>query len=208
MKHTDEATLQYYRDNAEEIFERYEAVSQSGIAEHFSSSFSPGSKVLDVGAGSGRDVRRLLELGFDAYGAEPVEELRDLAISKHPQLATRLFAGTVPNDLPIDQKYDGIICSAVLMHIPPPQLPATLLTLLNLLTVNGRLLISIPASRSDINDKDRDPHGRLFNPITTDKLKALCNKLALKCAAEHVSEDALQRQGTTWYTLLLMRRLQ
>jgi 2-polyprenyl-3-methyl-5-hydroxy-6-metoxy-1,4-benzoquinol methylase len=206
MHQTDEQTLQYYRDNATEVFERYETVTQSGIAEYFTSSFLPGSRVLDVGAGSGRDLRKLLELGFDAYGAEPTAELRDLAITRHPHLEKRLFEGSLPSNLTSYQKYDAVVCSAVLMHIPQNQLFDSILALRDLLTEQGRLLISIPASRTDVSDDARDANGRLFNPITPEQLKLLCKRLAFECMAEHVSDDGLQRKGTSWHTLLFVRR--
>lgn len=202
----DEQTLNYYETHAKEVFERYETVEQSGIAQHFTSSFRPGSKVLDVGAGSGRDLRQLLKLGFDAYGAEPVAEFRKLAVEQHPELQGRLFEGGLPGNITSYQKYDGVLCSAVLMHVPQNQLFDAVLALRDLLTEQGRLLISIPASRTDIEDNHRDEQGRLFNPVTPDQLKLLCKRLAFDCMAEHISDDALGRAGTSWHTLLFVRR--
>lgn len=57
----------------------------SKISEYFQSSFPTNARVLDIGAGSGRDPNKLLNLGYDAYGIEPCEKLRNLAIYlKHP----------------------------------------------------------------------------------------------------------------------------
>ncbi|WP_206750298.1 class I SAM-dependent methyltransferase [Aliidiomarina minuta] len=206
MQHTDDATLNYYREHAREVFERYEAVEQSSIAAHFLSSLQPNSRVIDVGAGSGRDLRKLMELGFDAYGAEPADELRQLAIDKHPQLKDRLFAGSLPGGLTTYRKYDAVVCSAVLMHIPPNQLFDAILALRDALNEQGRLLISIPATRPDIDENHRDHNGRLFSPVTPDQLKLLCKRLAFECIAEHINDDALGRSETTWHTLLFVRQ--
>ncbi|RUO34269.1 methyltransferase domain-containing protein [Aliidiomarina sanyensis] len=202
----DQQTTRFYEDNAEDIFLRYEAVAQSGISKHFSSSFAEGASVLDVGAGSGRDVRELLSQGFDAYGVEPSDALRKLALKHHPELTERLFAGQLPDKLSTYKKYDGVVCSAVLMHLPPNVLFDSILALRDLLNVNGRLLISIPASRPDIGTDDRDRHGRLFNPITPGQLKLLCKRLAFECIAEHDDGDALGRAETSWHTFLFVRR--
>lgn len=206
MQLLDEQTQVYYKTHAKEVFERYEAVEQSGIAQHFASSFLPNSKVLDVGAGSGRDLRQLLKLGFDAYGAEPIAELRTLALDQYPELQGRLFEGSLPSGVTSYQKYDGVLCSAVLMHLPHNQLFDAILALRDLLVEQGRLLISIPAARPDLDEQHRDPDGRLFNPITPEQLKLLCKRLAFDCISEHVSDDALGRAGTSWHTLLFVRR--
>src|SRR5690554_6583866 len=191
MQLLDEQTQVYYKTHAKEVFERYKSVEQSGVAQHFASSFLPGSKILDVGAGSGRDLRQLLKLGFDAYGAEPIAELRSLAIEQYPELQGRLFEGSLPSGVTSYQKYDGVLCSAVLMHLPHNQLFDAILALRDLLVEQGRLLISIPAARPDIDEQHRDPDGRLFNPITPEQLKLLCKRLAFDCISEHVSDDAL-----------------
>lgn len=86
--------------------------------EYFNVSFPSGAKILDLGAGSGRDVQSLLNMGYDVYGIEPVDELRKLALDKHQKLRERLWDGKLPN-LPKDltNSFDGVLCSAVLMHI-------------------------------------------------------------------------------------------
>lgn len=202
----DSETLSYYTNNAEDVFQRYESLTESGISEFFPSSFLKGSKILDVGAGSGRDVRKLLELGFDAYGAEPVGEFRDLAVAKHPELEKRIFQGSLPDNLVSYQKYDGVVCSAVLMHLPPNVLFDAILALRDVLTEQGRLLISIPLKRSDVTADHRDEHGRLFNPLTANQLKLLCKRLAFDCIEEHKTDDALGRNDTAWHTLLFVRK--
>ena len=61
----DEATLEYYEKNAAVIAPGYDAAS-AGVSALFPFVFKPGQRVLDIGAGSGRDMARLLSLGIDA----------------------------------------------------------------------------------------------------------------------------------------------
>ena len=63
----DVTTVQFYEENAADISRRYEAVS-SPVERYFGAAFVSGSRVLDIGAGSGRDAARLLANGFDVYG--------------------------------------------------------------------------------------------------------------------------------------------
>ena len=95
----DEATLEYYEKNAAVIAPGYEAAS-AGVSALFPFVFKPGQRVLDIGAGSGRDMARLLSLGIDAYGIEPSDSMRHQAAAAPPDLKTRLLAGHVPGGLP------------------------------------------------------------------------------------------------------------
>ena len=58
------------------------------LMPYFPMAFLPGSRVLDVGCGSGRDVKALLKQGYDAHGVEPVAAMREMAIAHSPELTT------------------------------------------------------------------------------------------------------------------------
>lgn len=49
---------------------RYESVTSS-VARHYAVALPAASRVVDVGAGSGRDLAALLAAGHEAYGVEP-----------------------------------------------------------------------------------------------------------------------------------------
>lgn len=137
----DLKTAQYYEEHASELVERYNSVP-SPASSFFSVAFPQGSRVLDVGAGSGRDLNALLLAGYDAYGVEPSQALRDAAPLTFPAVAGRVSAGQLPQlDSPAGAPFDGVLCSAVLMHIPEGDLFDTAFTLRRLLKPHGRLLI-------------------------------------------------------------------
>lgn len=69
----DIKTLHYYSENSSELTNRYDTVLD-GINTFFSSAFTMGSKVLDVGCGNGRDLRYLIKMGFNAFGVDPCDE--------------------------------------------------------------------------------------------------------------------------------------
>src|SRR5205823_3692632 len=80
-------------------------------------------RVLDVGAGSGREMALLARERFEAYGVEPSVALRQEAVARHPELTDRIEAGSLPGlARTLEHPYDGVICSAVLQHIPRHQL--------------------------------------------------------------------------------------
>ncbi|WP_051298571.1 methyltransferase domain-containing protein [Marinobacterium litorale] len=199
----DQETLKFYENQAASVFQRYESVV-SEVQRYFSVSFPAGAKVLDVGAGSGRDLRELLTQGYDAYGVEPSESLRKLAIDHHPHLQSRLFSGQLPQIVLPDQ-YDGILCSAVFMHLPEMDHVEALINLRDLLRPGGRLLVSIPTQRPDIGSDNRDGDGRLFHSIAPDHLILLGARLGLEYVSRFDNSDSLGRGGIQWASLLFQR---
>lgn len=206
MMRVDPKTLAYYTENATEIARRYESVV-SPVERYFAMAFTPGARVLDVGCGSGRDAARLLNCGYDAYGIEPVEGLRHAATAVHPELVGRISEGGLPRTGDaFGGEFDGILCSAVLMHVPDTDLLDAGLAIRRLLKPGGRLLLSIPASRGDFLSGDRDSNGRLFSPYSADEISLLLGRLGFAPISRWGSEDVLGRSGTSWTTLLLERR--
>lgn len=202
----DDQTLSYYDAFAGEIAESYDGV-KGGIGQFFPLAFSPGMRVLDVGAGSGRDIRNLLDMGVDAYGIEPSDRLRACALERYPVLAGRLEHGELPKlGKPFGGQFDGIVCSAVLMHLPREEIFDAAVALRDALKDDGRLLISIPADRPDIDEHHRDSRGRLFTPLNEEYLGLLFERLGFQQVGKWHSSDATGRQGHSWCTLLFYLR--
>ncbi len=107
----DGRTIRVYDENARSFADRYDAVT-SPLSKYFRVAFPEGGRVLDIGAGSGRDLGALVAEGFDAYGIEPANALRQLAIERRPELASRLRTGSLPENLPLEGELDGVTCSA------------------------------------------------------------------------------------------------
>ena len=64
----DLRTVQFYAGHAAELARRYIAAG-SAPARHFAAAFTHGSRVLDIGCGSGRDLNALLDA--DQHGCAP-----------------------------------------------------------------------------------------------------------------------------------------
>lgn len=206
MGRMDPKTLAFYANNAVEIAQRYESVS-SPVERYYAAAFTPGARVLDIGCGSGRDAARLLAGGYDAYGIEPVAALRTAAVAAHSELTGRIADGALPHaGDAFGGDFDGIVCTAVLMHLPDTELLDAALTIRRLLKPHGRLLLSIPASRSETLIQDRDAGGRLFSPVAADEVSLLFERLGFVPVGRWDSEDALGRTGTSWTTLLFERK--
>jgi len=197
----DLATLRYYSQNAHAVAQRYEDV-QSPLASHFARIFPPGGHILDIGCGSGRDMAELNRQGFQAFGVDATPEMVDLAQKAHPALAGKIQHGRLPDlGLPFNGEFDGVLCSAVLMHIDTADLLTAALSIKNCLKVNGRLLLSIPKHRADADHQERDAHGRLFKTYSPGYLRLIFERLGFTLIDQWENEDAMSRQGVEWVTI-------
>lgn len=202
----DAATSEFYSRHARETAQRYESV-ESPVSRFFGVAFPAGSRVLDIGAGSGRDLVELLALGYEAFGVEPVEAMAAQAVEHHPHLAGRIASGALPGvGTPFGGQFAGVLCSAVLMHVPDSDLFDTVFALRQLLCAHGRLLISLPLSRDDVHAGERGADGRLFKSYRPEYLQLLFERVGFQQIGRWDSGDALGRTGTRWYTLLFELR--
>jgi SAM-dependent methyltransferase len=198
----DEQTLNYYAKNCKKIADRYDS-AESYMRKLLDRVFYDGMRVLDIGAGSGRDVNILLGVGCDAYGVEPCDGLREIAKSRHPQLENRLCAGQLPQlGQPFGGQFDGVICSAVLMHLLKAEILDAAISLRNILKENGKLFLSVPMERIGIDEENRDADGRLFTPLSPDYLQLLFERVGFHLIEKWKTNDGLGREGCSWHVFL------
>jgi SAM-dependent methyltransferase len=201
----DQSTVAFYANNAVSVAARYESVV-SGLSDHFSRAFHTNSKLLDIGFGSGRDLAALVKSGHDCYGIDPTVELIDAARRLHPELTGKLGQGALPDlEPPFSGSFDGILCSAVLMHLRVDQLDRAALAIARCLRIGGRLLYSVPSKRLDVVDGDRDANGRLFIPDLNDRIQGVFDARGFIRISSWTNADSMGRDAVEWKSVLMER---
>ena len=166
--------------------------------------FAKAHKILDVGCGTGRDLAWLLSKGKDAYGIDPSKAMLTAAnsyLAKHNISGQgRLFEGALP-DLSLfnEAEFDGVLCSAVLMHLPEEKIFDSVYALRRILRPGGTLIISIPSVRNDVDPLTRrDSDGRLFTELPPPKLQLLLERVGFSVRESTTVSDSLGRDGIEW----------
>jgi SAM-dependent methyltransferase len=199
----DQNTVNYYSMNATQVADRYEAVVSS-LSEHFFVSYKPNSKLLDIGCGSGRDLAVLHKLGHQCYGIDPTPEFVEIAQLVHPELSNRIAHGGLPDMTPpFGGEFDGVLCSAVLMHIDVDQLHLAASSIKNCLKIGGRLLYSVPSKRLDVVSENRDTNGRLFIPDQSARLQGIFEGIGFECISKWGNADSMGRDSVEWESVLM-----
>lgn len=84
----------------------------------------PNGKIVEIGSGGGRDVRDLVELGYEYVGTDISSGLLEVA---RQNLPNETFYNQSVYDLDFQgEKFDGFWASAVLLHIPKDRMSEAL----------------------------------------------------------------------------------
>lgn len=103
-------------------------------------------RVLDVGAGSGRDAAWFAAQGHSVLAVEPTAALRTAGMVLHPSKSIEWLDDSLPElavVLSRNQIFDTILLSAVWMHLDASDRRPGMRTLASLLSHEGTLVISL-----------------------------------------------------------------
>ncbi len=200
----DQQTVDYYAKNSVAVSNRYESIV-NGLATSFERAFPNGSRVLDIGCGSGRDMAHLHRIGRMVFGIDATPELVELAQKLHPELHGRIACGSLPDaENPFGSEFDGVLCSAVLMHLPAEELPGSVAFIKRCLRFGGHFLYSVPSKRLDIvAESDRDAQGRLFIPDSQARIQNLLMAAGFSLIDSWNNTDSLGRDEVEWTSALM-----
>ena len=173
------STIEYYNKNSKDYFDSTVNVDMSASYGEFVNLFSKGSKILDLGCGSGRDSLQFVKLGYDVTAVDGSLELA--------KRATKLLGKEVIvssfEELQLEDKYDGIWACASLLHLDNNALRDVLNKLYDNLNDSGIFYMSFKYGTSEFIDENN----RYFNMFTEERL--------IKFIEENTKYNILQING-------------
>jgi len=207
---------QFYNDNATELAQQYLSKSFDEVHQSWSQFLpsiieNPNARILDLGAGSGRDAKHFAELAAKTHAtdnniqilaAEPAKALSQLGQKTTQGLNVKWLEDSLPalsNVTKQEVSFDLILLSAVWMHFPPSDRARSIRKLANLLKPGGKLVISLRHGQTDEECKQRKMHH-----VCADELKQLATDVGLFTKLETPKEeDKLGRNHVSWQTVVL-----
>lgn len=186
-----------YEAEAERLLSEYEQFSFEDIHQpvlHFIPEVP--NKVLDIGAGTGRDAAYLAGQGHPVIAVEPTNALRRGAALLHPSSLITWVDDSLPEltrVLQLDEQFDLILLSAVWMHLDAGQRLRAMPKIASLLNSAGVLILSLRHGPV--------PAGRVMFAVSVAETLRLANAEQLKSVYQgHANsrQDLNQRKGVTW----------
>ena len=158
----DEATLQFYRGNAEAYAKRTFTSRQARLMA-FLAQLPPGASILELGCGAGGDTAEMLARGFQVRATDGSPEMAGVA-SRHlgRTVETLLF-----HELDEVEAYDGVWANACLLHVPRTELADVLARIWRALKAEGVFYASYKEGDVD----GRDTLDRYYNYPSQDWLR-------------------------------------
>jgi SAM-dependent methyltransferase len=146
---TQDLTRQYYELHADEYFNATRGVQLTHLWEVLTRELPPQALILDLGCGSGRDLRYFSRHGFRVVGLDYSFRLLKLArkFSHQP-----VVFGDISR-LPFEESaFDAVWAVGSLLHLSRNALPSTLAQIHKSLKPKGLFLASIKKGDGDVVD--------------------------------------------------------
>lgn len=154
-------------------------------------------RVLDVGAGTGRDAAALAALGHEITAVDPSRKMLRLARALHADRDIAWKRDALPDLASLGGSYDLILLSGVWMHVPPAERRVAFARLSELTASSGQVYITL---RNGPEDPDR-----AMWPTSSGGIRALAEAHGMTMTDLGRRPDLLGRDDVHWQTLLVRK---
>lgn len=160
-------SVDYYNRYASVYFDNTVNLAMGKTLERFMEYFDAGDAILDLGCGSGRDSKIMLEEGLEVTLLDASEEMCALA---------DIYTGVEPlcmdcRKIDFNQVFDGIWACASLLHLSKKDMEAVLHKVYDSLKTDGIFYFSVKEG-----DFEGYRHERFFADYTKREMKELLEK--------------------------------
>jgi 2-polyprenyl-3-methyl-5-hydroxy-6-metoxy-1,4-benzoquinol methylase len=189
-----------YGETAAERIKQYESLAFAHVHRHMMHLFpTTPSRVIDIGAGTGRDAAGFAELGHTVTAVEPTPELRTEAQRLHPHPAIAWIDDSLPEldrVHALGERYEVVMLTAVWMHLDLPQRERAMARVAPLVRTGGLMALSLRHGPV--------PAGRRMFDVSAEETRELAARHGL--AVIHASKGPSQFGGPdVWWDRLAFR---
>lgn len=184
------STVKFYDNNAEELINRYDNAKVDQLYALFSRYIQKDDVVLDIGFGSGRDLKEIMKITPNIFGLDACEKFIKNA-ENISGLKGRVAKSVLP-EIYIEQfnidisKFDVIVSIAVFMHLNAKKIEQTVEKMKSIVTESGIVIISYSLNRKNSDE-------RHFEPLSQKNMIEVFKKYGFAMVEELNTCDGLNR---------------
>lgn len=185
-----DTTLAYYNANAEKFIQRTRVVPFNVIRDEFLQYIPIGGRILDLGAGAGRDSKAFLDAGYQVVAMDGSSELcKETSKYLGQPVICAIFQDYQPEGM-----FDGIWACASLLHVPSAEMSTIVEKLVQHMNLGGVFYISFK-----YGEYEGMRNGRFFNDMTEAKLATVLKDVKnLKVEQQKLTQDMRPDRTETW----------
>jgi 2-polyprenyl-3-methyl-5-hydroxy-6-metoxy-1,4-benzoquinol methylase len=193
---------QGYGQEAAGLLQRYESIRFDDLHGDVMHMFpAPPARVLDIGAGTGRDAAALARRGYRVTAAEPTAELREEGRILHALQAIDWVDDalpTLPRLTERGERFDLILLTAVWMHLDASERHDGMATLTRLVAPGSQIIMTLRHGPV--------PHGRRMFEVSGAETAALATQAGFQVNLLASRQDTQQRADVSWTVVGLKPR--
>ena len=191
-------TIDYYNSNAFWYFSNTVNVDMSECSDRFLKYVVPGGIIIDIGAGSGRDIKYFKDKGYVVEGIDASKKMCRLATAYS---GIEVICGRI-QDWYRQERYDGIWANASLLHLVLDEIEEFVCRASGYLKPNGVFYISMKKGIQT----GYDNNGRFSTDFSEEKVQQIVSKSSAFIVTESwETGDALSREEFRWTNLILKK---
>lgn len=192
-------TIEYYNKNAQEYYNKTVKTDMSRLCDRFLKYVKAGGIIIDIGCGSGRDMKYFIGQGYQAVGIDASYEMCKMARSLELDIENVSIEEWIP-----ERKYDGIWANASLLHVPFPKIDSFFQKAKSCMNAGGIVFISMKVGLKE----EYDEEGRYFFTFSETILDSLLEKHRVFCLRDKwYSDDKLGRNEFQWLNFILEKSI-
>ena len=186
-----------YAETADRLAEQYESRTFADVHKSILPLLptTPG-RVLDIGAGTGRDAAALAAMGHRVLAVEPTAEMRAHGQRLHPSPAIDWIDDSLPELAQVHargERFDLVMMTAVWMHLDDAQRRRGMAQVTSLIAPAGLLTLSLRHGPI--------PTGRRMFEVTSAETKALAAEYGLSVLVDRDRPSSFGTDGVWWGVL-------
>ena len=203
MKAVPVSGTENYAEEAPDLLQRYESIPFADTHRSVMHLIpKEPCRVLDIGAGTGRDAAGFAALGHRVVAVEPTAEMRCGAMALHPSPEIEWLDDSLPDLASLrarGEQFDLVMMTAVWMHLDKPQRPRAIPNVAALVREGGVMIMTLRHGPV--------PPGRRMFEVSAEETMGLAAPFGLGCVLNRPAEPSLRQPGISWTRLALRKAL-